>query len=98
MCRRVVTPSDVVQGLQKAVVAETAPTSSADSSASVAHSAGTSGDYGPCRKKRSDFEEQAELVDVLNMLSQMYRDQVRSLMIDSFHSPPIVWCLLITTE
>ena len=67
----------VVQGMQKAVVAETAPTSSADSSASVAHSAGTSGECGPCRKKRSDFEEQAELVDVLNMLSQMYRDQVQ---------------------
>lgn len=65
-----------VQGMQKAVVAETAPTSSADSSASVAHSAGTSGECGPYRKKRNDFEEQAELVDVLNMLSQLYRDQV----------------------
>jgi hypothetical protein len=62
----------------KQAVAETAPqpTNSADSSASVAHSAGTSGECGPYRKKRNDFEEQAELVDVLNMLSQMYRDQV----------------------
>lgn len=71
----VVTGLAFVQGMQKAVVAET-PTSSADSSASVAHSAGTSGECGPYRKKRNDFEEQAELVDVLNMLSQMYRDQV----------------------
>lgn len=71
-------PASRGEGMQKAVVAETTPTSSADSSASVAHSAGTSGEFGPHMKKRNDFEEQAELVDVLNMLSQMYRDQANS--------------------
>jgi hypothetical protein len=65
-----------LQGLPKAVVAETMPSATADSSASVVQSAGTSSQGEAHRKKRCDFDEQAELVDVLNMLSQLYRDQV----------------------
>lgn len=33
---------------------------------------------GSHRHRRSDVEEQVALVDTLNMLSQLYRDQVRT--------------------